>query len=312
LDRHFVIVNPVSGRGSGARAIAPVEGHLTDLGIEFDLATTEYPWHAAELAECASGKGYGVVVAVGGDGTANEVLNGLMAAKLSGKGEAALAVLCVGRGNDFAFGTGIAHDLVEGCRALKAGVRRRIDVGRVTGGDFPDGRYFGNGVGIGFDAVVGFEAQKLKRLRGFAGYFVAALRTIFLYFHAPLVRIERDSEPIELRALMVSVMNGRRMGGGFMMAPHASPDDGQFDYCIAREVSRGRIFSLIPRFMKGSQEGHAAISMGRAVRVSVTALEGTLPAHADGETLCRKGTRLELELLPAQIEVICPAPVSRR
>jgi diacylglycerol kinase (ATP) len=309
MQKHYVIVNPVSGRGAGARAIGLIEEHLVRLGIEYELQTTSYPWHAAELAERAATQGFGVVVAAGGDGTANEVLNGLMAAKRSGKGEAALGVLCVGRGNDFAFGVGIAHDLAAGCRDLAAGNRRTIDVGCVKGGEFPEGRYFGNGVGIGFDAVVGFEAQKLKRLRGFAGYLVAALRTIFLYFHAPLVRIETNGDPVETRALMVSIMNGRRMGGGFLMAPTALPDDGRFDLCIAREVSRRRIFSLIPRFMKGNQEGHPAILMGQSTRVTVTALDGMLPAHADGETLCRNGARLDLEILPAGIEIITSAEV---
>jgi len=311
LKRYFVILNPVSGRGAGARSAGAIEEHLTKLGLDYELFKTNRPWHAAELAQSAVEAGFDVVVAAGGDGTTNEVLNGLMAAKLAGKGAAALGVLCVGRGNDFAFGVGIPHALDEGCQALADGVTRRIDVGRVVGGDFPDGRFFGNGVGIGFDAVVGFEAQKLRHLRGFAGYLVAALRTIFLYFQAPHVRIDIDGRERDLRTLMVSVMNGRRMGGGFMMAPGASPDDGALDFCIAEEVSRRGIFALIPQFMKGSQETHPAISMGRGQRIRVCAVEGGLPAHADGETLCRDGAHLELEVLPAQVDVICGNAAAR-
>lgn len=305
MKRHFVILNPVSGQGAGARTAGTIKERLTKLGLDYELVRTNRPWHAAELAESAVEAGFDVVVAAGGDGTANEVLNGLMAAKLAGKGTAVLGVLCVGRGNDFAFGVGIPQTLDEGCQALADGVSRRIDVGRVGGGDFPEGRFFGNGVGIGFDAVVGFEAQKLRHLRGSAGYLVAALRTVFLYFRAPHVRIDIDGDERDLRTLMVSVMNGRRMGGGFMMAPGASPDDGELDFCIVEEVSRRRIFALIPRFMKGNQETHPAISMGRGRRVRVSAVEGVLPAHADGETLCREGARLELEVLSAQIDVIC-------
>ncbi len=311
MKRHFVILNPVSGRGTGARAAGAIKERLTKLGLDYELVRTNRPWHAAELSESAVEAGFDVVVAAGGDGTANEVLNGLKAAKLAGKGTAVLGVLCVGRGNDFAFGVGIPQALDEGCQALADGVARRIDVGRVVGGDFPEGRFFGNGVGIGFDAVVGFEAQKLTHLRGFAGYFVAALRTIFIYFRAPHVRVDIDGDERDLRTLMVSVMNGRRMGGGFMMAPSALPDDGELDFCIAEEVSRRRIFALIPRFMKGSQETHPAISMGRGRRVRVSVVEGVLPAHADGETLCREGVRLELEVLPAQIDVICGTAAPR-
>ena len=104
---------------------------------------------------------------------------------------------------------------------------------------------------------------------------------------------------------MVSVMNGRRLGGGFMMAPEARTDDGRFDLCIARQVSKMGVLLLLPRFMKGTQASHPAISTGRTDRVTVTALDGTLPAHADGETLCVEGQRLMMEILPRQIEVVC-------
>jgi diacylglycerol kinase family enzyme len=89
-------------------------------------------------------------------------------------------------------------------------------------------------VGIGFDSVVGFEALKMTRLTGFLSYIVAALRTIFIYCHAPTLCIEFDGKELTLPALMVSIMNGRRMGGGFMMAPEASPVDGLLNLCIAR------------------------------------------------------------------------------
>lgn len=212
---------------------------LQSHGLDFDVVRTERPWHAAELAEQAALSGYDVVVAVGGDGTANEVLNGLMLAKQAGaEGDVAMGVLSVGRGNDFAFGVGVPRDLAAGCRVLAQGHRRAIDVGRVVGGLYPQGRYFGNGVGIGFDAVIGFEALKMTRLHGFVSYIVAALKTIFLYFQAPLVRIEYDGQTITQPSLMVSIMNGRRLGGGFMMAPQAKLDDGLFDLCIADQVSR--------------------------------------------------------------------------
>jgi YegS/Rv2252/BmrU family lipid kinase len=268
--------------------------------------------HAADLAARGAAEGYEVVVAAGGDGTANEVINGLMHAREAGLSSVpALGVLCVGRGNDFAFGAGIPKDLDAGCRGLAGGARKRIDVGRVAGGLFPEGRFFGNGVGVGFDAVVGFEALKMKRLHGFASYIVAALKTIFLYFKAPLVEIEYDGERQTTHALMVSIMNGRRMGGGFLMAPSGRSDDGLFDLCIARQVSRPRILALIPRFMQGSQASHPAITMARAREVQITAVEGSLPAHADGETLCVDGRTLRLEILPGQLEVVAGRQESR-
>jgi diacylglycerol kinase (ATP) len=323
MSRYKIIANPVAGRGAGDQAVPRVEHILSGYGLDFDVVRTERPGHAAELAQEAVAAGYDVVVAMGGDGTSNEVLNGLMRARIpipvpsphEGEGETAtsgggcaMGMLCVGRGNDFAYGAGVPTDLEAGCRALAQAHRHTIDVGRVVGGLYPQGRYFGNGVGIGFDAVVGFEAVKMTRLHGFPSYIVAALKTIFLYYKAPLVRIEYDGQTITQPALMVSIMNGRRMGGGFMMAPEGRPDDGLFDLCIARQVSRARIFSLIPHFMQGTQASQEPVQTARAQRVIVTAVEGVLPAHADGETLCTEGRRLEMELLPHQIEVIRQPP----
>ncbi len=319
MSKYKIIVNPTAGRGTGEQAIPHIERMLNEYDLDFDLVRTERPWHAAELAQEAATAGYDVVVAVGGDGTANEVLNGLMRAKTTpipgpspyegeGRKTCAMCILCVGRGNDFAYGMGIPADLEEGCRALAQDHRRTVDVGRVAGGLYPEGRYFGNGVGIGFDAVVGFEAVKMTRLTGFPSYIVAVLKTVFLYYKAPLAKIEYGGETITQPSLMISIMNGQRMGGGFYMAPDGKPDDGMFDLCIAHEVSRPRLFGLIPHFMKGTQATQEPIKMEQARKVVVTAVEGVLPAHADGETLCTAGQRLEMELLPRQIEIICPSP----
>jgi YegS/Rv2252/BmrU family lipid kinase len=306
MKKYKIIVNPVSGRGAGQEAIPEIQSKLKSLDLDFDLVSTERPMHAAELAGEAVQQGYDVVVSVGGDGTANEVLNGLMGAKAGGS-RAAMGVLCVGRGNDFAFGMGIPTDLDDGCRLLAEGQAYPVDVGYVEGGLFPGGRYFGNGIGIGFDAVVGFEALKLKRLSGFLCYMVAALKTIFLYYRAPRILLETDGRKQELASLMVSVMNGRRMGGGFMMAPGGVPDDGRFNLCVVGSVSRIRIFPLIMRFMKGTQASHKAVQMIQTEALDVTALEGTLPAHADGETLCEQGQSLKIKLLPRELSIFRPA-----
>jgi YegS/Rv2252/BmrU family lipid kinase len=280
------------------------------LKLDYDLVQTEAPLHAIDLARQAVLEGYDAVISVGGDGTANEVLNGLMRARQSGEGTAKLGVVAIGRGNDFAFGVEIPDEFERACQVLARGEGEWIDVGLVRGGDFPDGRYFGNGVGIGFDAVVGFESLKMKRLHGFASYLVAALKTIYLYYQAPSVRIEHDGGSIERAALMVSIMNGRRMGGGFMMAPEAEISDGLLDVCIAEEVSKAGIFALIPRFMAGSQATHSAIATLQTKKITVSALEGTLPAHADGETLCEAGMQLSIEILPRSIFIL-RAPTER-
>jgi len=297
---HLVIVNPTAGRGA-AREVAPrVDRLLKEHGVSFDRVFTERPWHAAELARQAVVSGYKVVVALGGDGTSNEVLNGLMEAREAGEGEAAMGVLCVGTGNDFAYGVGVPLDLEAGCAALARGRTRPIDVGHAKGL-----RYFGNGIGIGFDAVVNVQAARYKRLRGFAVYFVAVMRTLLFYYRAPLTRIELDDGVVELPTLMVSVMNGRRMGGGFLMTPDASPDDGLFDLCIGAKMNQLQMLALVPRFMQGTQIGHPRIRMIRSRRVRVVVKEGTQVVHADGETLTLEATDLEFEVIPQALRVVC-------
>ena len=303
--RYYIIVNPTSGRGHAAKAIPQIEEMLRSFNLDFKLVQTERPWHAADLAEAAAREGYDVVATASGDGTANEAVNGLMRARAAGHNHTAFSVLPVGTGNDMLFGLGHHHALEDGIRALAEAHRRKIDIGLVRGGDYPEGRYFANGIGIGFDAMVGFEAIKVRWAVGLIPYLVGVLKTIFLYFNAPKVEITLDGKTFVQPSLMTSIMNGRRMGGGFMMAPDSAPDDGLLDLCIASEASRLRLFQLIPFFLKGTQSTQPEVKMHRARKVNVRALEGgTLPAHADGEMLCVQGKELNVELIPAALDFV--------
>lgn len=300
----YVIVNPISGRGHAGEAIPKIESLLRSFNLDFELVRTEKPWHAADLAEAAARAGYDVVATASGDGTANEAVNGLMRARTAGYDKTAFTILPVGTGNDMNFGLGTHLTVEDGIRALAESHRRRIDVGFVRGGDYQEGRYFANCVGIGFDAVVGFEAAKIRWASGLPVYLMAVLKTVFLYFNAPRVEITLDGESFTQRSLMTSIMNGRRLGGGFMTAPEGDPGDGWFDLCIVSEATRMRLFQLIPLFLKGTQATQSEIRMKRAKKVKVQALDGTLPVHADGETLCYKGKLLELEIVPAALDFI--------
>lgn len=308
MASHLLIVNPISGRGFAGRALPEIERLLKGYGVRYRVACTERSWHAAELAEQGARQGYEVIVAVGGDGTANEVLNGLMRARHAGYAQAALGLLAVGTGNDFAAGMGVPAGVQEGCRVLAENYRRRVDVGRLEGGDYPQGRYFGNGVGIGFDAATGFVAAKIRYLRGLLLYLLAALETILIYYKPPTVRLICDDREILQPSLMISIMNGRRMGGGFLFAPQAEVTDGLFDLCIASSASRLRILQLIPYFLKGTQATQKEVQIGRARKVEVVAVEGTLPIHCDGETVCYAGQSLRAELLAGAIECVTQKP----
>lgn len=302
--KYLIIVNPTSGRGFAGKSIPKIEALLKSHDLEYDLVQTERPWHAAELTEKAAREKVDVVVVASGDGTANEAINGLMKARAAGFNHTAIGLLPVGTGNDFAYGMGVRGTLEENIALVARNTRRWMDIGKVSGGDYPEGRYFGNGVGIGFDAYVGFVAANIRWTRGLLAYLIAALETIFVYFQAPTVRIEYEDQRIEQAALMVSIMNGQRMGGGFFMAPDGLPYDNTFDLCIAGAPGKFRILQLLPTFMNGTQATQPEIKTGRAGKVTVTALKGTLPAHCDGETLCKEGQSLSIELVPHALEFI--------
>jgi YegS/Rv2252/BmrU family lipid kinase len=301
----LIIVNPIAGRGYAEKMIPEIEAGMRNHGLDFELVRTERPWHAAEIAEKAAREGiYDVIVSASGDGTANEVINGLMRARAAGFNHSAFSILPVGTGNDMAYGLGMRGTLKESIATLAQNQRVRIDIGHVKGGDYPEGRYFVNGIGIGFDAVVGFVAVKIRWMRGLLAYLIAVVQTVFIYFKAPTVEIAYNDIAYTQAALMVSIMNGQRMGGGFYMAPLGDNTDGHFDLCIASNVSRSRIFGLVPYFLKGTQASQPEITTGRTEKITVRAVKGTLPAHCDGETLCESGQELSADIVPAAIEII--------
>jgi YegS/Rv2252/BmrU family lipid kinase len=297
-----IILNPIAGRGYGAKVEAALRGMLEEEGVDFELVRTRGPAHAPELAEQAVRDGFEVVVAAGGDGTTHEVVNGLMAAS-GGKEAGTLGVIPIGSGSDFANTVGVPPDLQGACRRLARGTVRIVDVGLVRLPGEP-ARYFDNTVNIGFGGVVTIESRKIKRLRGMALYLPVVLKTVFLLHQTPRVVIEYDDQEIALSALMVCVCNGSREGGGFFVAPQAQPDDGLFDLCITGEVSRLGMLRLIPHFMRGTHVDRDPVTMARAKRVRITSPD-SLVAHVDGEILCTDGREIEFEILPRILRVRC-------
>jgi YegS/Rv2252/BmrU family lipid kinase len=300
----IVIVNPASGRGRAKKQLPTIERILRASGLDFDLQQSERPWHAAEIAEAAARRGIDAVIAAGGDGTVNEVINGLMRARLDGFVQTALGVLGIGTGNDFAASLNLPGNLNETVGAILRNTRRSVDIGLLKGCSFAEGRYFGNCVGIGFDAAGGVLAEKITWASGLLAYLIAALQNIFIYYKAPTLEIQLDQETIRMPSLLVSVMNGKRIGGGFWTAPDASPDDGLFDLCIAEEVSRPRMLTLLPHFLKGTQINQPEIQMKQTRMVKITATKGIMPIQADGEILDDACREVSIEILPKTLEVI--------
>jgi diacylglycerol kinase (ATP) len=306
MNPYRVILNPAAGHGNGARSLPAIQAALTHYQIPYDLIQTNAPGNATQLAQQAVEDEVEVIVSAGGDGTLNEVVNGLMACKQMSMKLPVLGILGVGRGNDFAGSVGIPADVDAASHLLKEAPHRPIDIGRVMGGIYPQGRYFISVTGIGFDAITTIEVSKLPRWGGFLSFVVAIFKTIFLYNKAPLAEICYDGITITQRSLLVSMMNGRRLGGGFFLAPTALQDDGLLDLCIGEQMSPFQIMRLIPHFTNGTHITQPGIKMAQARTVTITALDGTMPVQTDGEIIATEARRIEVAILSRQLEVICP------
>ncbi len=307
-----VIINPAAAKGKAEKALPRIVKLLKHHRLSFDIVKTERPWHAAEAAEEAARLGYGIVAAAGGDGTCNEVANGIMNYGKQGtnspeKMQTALAVLPIGRGNDFAYSAGIPRTLEGAVALLAEGGSRPCDVGQVTGGDYPEGRYFINGLGIGFEPLVNLTASQYPRLSGMLSYIAAVGKIMMNYPEAIPVILREEGHETRVQTQQISICNGRRMGGAFLLGPDALIDDGQLDLCyVNRPVAGGTILYLVTRFFRGTQKSHSAISSGLIGSMEIVTEHGekTLICHIDGEMISTGTDLLQVHVFSRVLRVI--------
>lgn len=305
MKRYIVILNPTAGKGHAEKRIPEIETFFFQNKLPYEIILTERPGHAIQLAESYVKMEDVIIIAAGGDGTINEIINGLMRAKSKIEGRIpAFGVLAIGRGNDFAYSANIPEGLGEDLLRIKNGKPVPMDVGEVKGGDYPDGRYFGNGMGIGFDAIVGFEAAKMNNVHGSAAYAIGAVKTLVKYPAAPDLDIQYGNKTVSISPALVSVMNGRRLGGTFFMAPKGKMDDGFFDICITKQGKRRELLSAMLAYTKGTQGDREDTITAKTDYIKVEALSGTLAVHADGETICEAGRRLEIRNYKHALNII--------
>lgn len=302
--RYLVILNPIAGKGKAAERIPEIEALLASRKLEYELRLTRGVWHAAEMAREAGREGFATVVAAGGDGTVNEVVNGLMLSHNRGDAIPEMGVLAVGRGNDFAYGADLPEGLEACVETIAKGETRPMDVGLVVGGDYPQGRYFANGLGAGFDTIVGLAAAKMK-VHGFMAYVLGAVKTFAAFPPAPDVRVTFDGGEIACKSHQVSIMNGKRLGGTFFYAPWAENHDGLLDIMVTDELTRRSMVGFILAISKGEHGKRPDVRFGRGSRIGIEAPGGGLVVHADGETICVNGSSLQIECLPSRVRMIC-------
>ncbi len=302
VDKYIIIFNPTAGKGLAKKKLPIIEKFLIKKNVKYKIIETHFMGHAEQIAESYSNEKDTAVIAAGGDGTCNEVINGLM----KGKKEFApiFGVLPIGRGNDFSYGGHIPSRLEEALEILLLGNTSYLDVGLIKGGNYPNGRYFGNGIGIGFDTVVGLEAAKMKYLHGAFAYVAGTIKTLIKFQDSPEIEINYSDTKLKLEAIQISIMNGTRMGGLFYMAPEAVNNDGWLDLCVVKHINRRKLINAVSHYLKGTQKGLEGIIMDRSNLFNIKALSGKLIVHADGEIICTDGKELTITCLEKPIRII--------
>lgn len=306
MAKTLVILNPISGNGRGAHLKPEIERALHAGNLDFDLVCTDGPYAAITLAERGKQSGYETLIAVGGDGTNDEVVNGLMRAA-QGQPTGTLGMIPVGSGNDFGKSLGLRPDWRQGVQKILDGTTRRVDIGMVTC-DQPasDGttspHYFINALDTGFGARVAMHAHDLPLLRGLPMYLAAVFKVLVDYSN-PFTKIYLDEQKIEQVSTMVAIANGRCFGGGFRVAPTAGVDDGLLDVIIANELGRRGVLALIPKLMKGTHIGDPNVQFYQARRVVIESPD-SLIVEADGEVPYTGVHRAEIQILPLHLQVI--------
>lgn len=298
-DKHaLVILNPAAGRGRARRLEARLRKALRAHNWDADVRLTRHAGHEVDLAAEARRQQWPVVIAIGGDGTAHGVANGLLA---DGPTEVILGHVPIGTGNDFGKMTGLKLRPPERnlARVLDGQVKR-FDVGRALG------EYFINGLGVGFGPEVVRETLKFKRLRGFLLYLVAVYRT-FAHFEVPELDVTSVEHSERGRLMMLEGSIGTTAGGGFRLTPDASPDDGLFDVCLIREVGLFRFLRYVPRVIRGTHTRLPPVTIFRTARVRVTGTVAPMAVHLDGELRFAEEPVIEAEIVPRYLRVLCAA-----
>lgn len=305
--RYAFVVNPASGHGRTARKRARLEAAIGQAALDARIQYTTHRGHATQLSKALSAEA-DVVVAVGGDGTIQEVVAGLSTSKRP----AILGVLPSGTGNDFAKMVGMPRTLEDAVAALAEAHPAPFDYGVV---EWLEGTTwqkcaFANAVGIGFDAQTAVTADRYKRLPGVLGYLVAVIHTLTTW-QSPAIDVHTTAPDQDERLLysgpffLTTAANGRSTGGGFYLTPDASITDGLLDLCAIKAAKKPRILRLLPQALRGIRLDEPEI-----VRAQITQLrlntDAPLPIHADGEVLSEGTSQLAVHVVSNHLSVLLP------
>lgn len=300
----FVIVNPNAGRRKGEKDWLEIAALLNDAGIRFVNVFTEHPNHAVKLARKYIEAGYRRIIVVGGDGTLNEVVNGVFTQKRFPTKDIMLAMIPVGTGNDWGRSFGIPHTYREAIQVIRDCKIVQQDAGRVhyMQGELPKHRHFINMAGLGFDAMVAKRTNKVKQ-EGKGGPFsyMISLLASLIFYQPTISQVSVDGQQIDADVFSMSVAICRFNGGGMMQAPDAIPDDGLFDVTIITRVSRFVVVKSIKKLYDGTFLKMPQVKTFRGAKVEIES-NPALYLETDGESLGH--TPMQFEVIPLSVSVV--------
>ena len=305
LSRWMVIVNPKAGRGHGLRDWPVISNRLNFSGVDFTCVFTEKKFHAVELTVKAVNDGFRKIVVVGGDGTVNEVVNGLFIQKQAPAHEVTLSVIPVGTGNDWVRMLGIPRTYSDAVQSICREQTILQDVGKITFEEarVKQTRYMANVSGIGFDAMVNRRFNRLKEA-GQTGswlYLSSALITLFSYRAKRFVAKVDGKEFFDGRLFSGAVGVGKYNGGGMLQMPAAVVDDGLMDITLIRKMSFYRFFTNFQRLYNGTIYNFYKVKAAQGKAISVASYPQS-PIEIDGEA-CGYSP-FTFELVPKSIRVV--------
>lgn len=291
--KHLFIINPTAGKGKNLSLIPIIEKMLEVKKEDYYIEVTKGVGHATEIVKHYVKNDDYRVYSVGGDGTLNEVLNGIVGSNST------LAVIPSGTGNDFSRNIYENGDVLISLEQAINGKDVFLDLARVND------RYFINIASVGFDAEVAYNTANFKKLPfvgGSLAYIFGIIETVFKYKSVHL-NITIDDKKLNIKSLLAAIANGKCYGGGILMTPDAILDDGMFDICIIEEVNKLKILRLFPKAIKGKHSSIKEVSFYRGRKVKINCNE-EVSLNIDGEIL--RVREVEFEIIPKGIKVVMP------
>lgn len=296
-----LIINLTAGGGKPRPHLKTIFKYLKENGFNFKVSYTSHHGEAIELAQKAADKGMELIVSIGGDGTVNEIVNGIM----KSKNNPSLGIIPLGWANDFIKSTDIPSDIIEACKVLARGKIKKIDIGVIN-----NQKYFANICGVGFDAEVALLANQMKskhpnlRILSAFVYVFATVKKLLSPFNYHDVKIKFDGQEIHSKILFIAISNGKIYGGRFKITPEAILDDGLLEICLVKEMGRFKYLSIIPKVFKGTHASIKGISFYKAKEVVIESSETTL-AQVSGEVI-EGQKKFTITLLPKSLKLIVP------